>query len=456
MSADDLDDVWGDDEDEDESEDEADGELTYSVTEFLDEVQGVLTRELRGAWVQGEIADFKPTRSGHTYFSLIEEDDEGRRCVLNVNYWRGKQAQLTPKLARYGLVLADGLQVRLRCTPNIYKVRGSFSVSLDDIDPRHSLGELLGKRDALLRKLREEGVFDLNRQLEFPRVPLHIALVTSRGTAAHADVMKTFIQSQIGFRIFEYDVRVQGDEAPEMVAGAIRAASLRDDIDVVMVVRGGGAKNELATFDDERIAVAIARCAHPVVTGIGHEIDLSVADEVAYEHHKTPTFCAVALIRRVEEYLAEVNETWSRIAREATDSLDIALAELDTTSASLRSAVLGALGASERRMAVNVEKLRRAGARRLEQATALLDTHAARVRLLDPQTMLGRGWSITTDASGRAVRDVARLTTGDVLTTRVANGTVTSTVTQTTEGTSTESNAELNAGSSEEQRANRV
>jgi exodeoxyribonuclease VII large subunit len=231
---------------------------------------------------------------------------------------------------------------------------------------------------------------------------------------------------------------------------------LRDDIDVVMVVRGGGAKNELATFDDERIAVAIARCAHPVVTGIGHEIDLSVADEVAYEHHKTPTFCAVALIRRVEEYLAEVNETWSRIAREATDSLDIALAELDTTSASLRSAVLGALGASERRMAVNVEKLRRAGARRLEQATALLDTHAARVRLLDPQTMLGRGWSITTDASGRAVRDVARLTTGDVLTTRVANGTVTSTVTQTTEGTSTESNAELNAGSSEEQRANRV
>lgn len=434
MSADDLDDVW-DDEDEDESEDEVDGELTYSVTEFLDEVQGVLTRELRGAWVQGEIADFKPTRSGHTYFSLIEEDDEGRRCVLNVNYWRGKQAQLTPKLARHGLVLADGLQVRLRCTPNIYKVRGSFSVSLDDIDPRHSLGELLGKRDALLRKLREEGLFDLNRQLELPRVPLRIALVTSRGTAAHADVMKTFIQSQLGFSIFECDVRVQGDEAAEMVADAVRAASMRKDIDVVMIVRGGGAKNELATFDDERIAVAIARCAHPVVTGIGHEIDLSVADEVAFEHHKTPTFCAVALIRRVEEFLAEVNEAWTRIAREANDSLDLALAELDTTSASLRSAVLGALGSSERRMAVNVDRLRRSGARRLEQATALVDTHAARVRLLDPQTMLGRGWSITTDASGRAVRDAARLKVGDSLTTRVANGTVTSTVTGTSDAT---------------------
>ena len=140
MCAADLDDVWDDDEDDDDvdghggAHDEPEGELTYSVTEYLDEVQGVLTRELRGAWVQGEIADFKPTRSGHTYFSLIEEDDEGRRCVLNVNYWRGKQAQLTPKLARHGLVLADGLQVRLRCTPNIYKVRGSFSESLDDID----------------------------------------------------------------------------------------------------------------------------------------------------------------------------------------------------------------------------------------------------------------------------------------------------------------------------------
>ena len=116
MCAADLDDVWADEEEDDDADDGADGELTYSVTEYLDEVQGVLTRELRGAWVQGEIADFKPTRSGHTYFSLIEEDDEGRRCVLNVNYWRGKQAQLTPKLARHGLVLADGLQVRLRCT----------------------------------------------------------------------------------------------------------------------------------------------------------------------------------------------------------------------------------------------------------------------------------------------------------------------------------------------------
>jgi exodeoxyribonuclease VII large subunit len=428
MSADDLDDVWDDEDEDDDADEEADGELTYSVTEYLDEVQGVLTRELRGAWVQGEIADFKPTRSGHTYFSLIEEDDEGRRCVLNVNYWRGKQAQLTPKLTRHGLVLADGLQVRLRCTPNIYKVRGSFSVSLDDIDPRHSLGELLGKRDALLRKLREEGLFDLNRQLELRRVPMRIALVTSRGTAAHADVMKTFIQSQLGFRIFEYDVRVQGDEAAQMVADAVRTASLRDDIDVVMIVRGGGAKNELATFDDERIAVAIARCAHPVITGIGHEIDLSVADEVAHEHHKTPTFCAVALIRRVEEFLVEVDEAWTRIAREANDSLDLALAELDTTSTSLRSVVLGALGASERRMAVNVNRLKRAGSHRLEQAAALIDTHAARVRLLDPQTMLGRGWSITTDASGRAVRDVAALRAGDVLTTRVATGTVTSTV----------------------------
>ncbi|NDG77524.1 MAG: hypothetical protein EBX51_06885 [Acidimicrobiia bacterium] len=142
-----------------------------------------------------------------------------------------------------------------------------------------------------------------------------LAVITSVGTAANEDVMKTLAESRFGFQIAEYDVRVQGPEAPGMIANALQHASRRDDLDAVLLIRGGGAKNELAIFDDEGIALAIARCRHPVLTGIGHETDRTIADEVAFSGFKTPTACA----KFVVEYQTEIaiDRVYLRLARDA-------------------------------------------------------------------------------------------------------------------------------------------
>jgi exodeoxyribonuclease VII large subunit len=292
---------------------------TYTVRELADAIKQVLQRGFRdGVWVRGEIEGLQQ-RNGHTYFTLAERGDEGSAAVpvalfANIAY------RLRAMLARHRLTLRDGLAVRIHGQVDFYAASGRLSLLMDGLDPTFTLGQLAADRDQLLRRLVAEGLLDLNRRRPLPVAPLRIGLVTSRNSAAWHDVLTELQRSGYAFHIVHADVRVQGQGAEAQVAAGI-AAVAAPPVDVVLVVRGGGARSDLATFDDERIARAIAACPVPVLTGLGHEIDRSVADEVAHTAMKTPTACAAFVVTLVQQADQRAEYAWAAIVARSRDRL---------------------------------------------------------------------------------------------------------------------------------------
>ena len=212
--------------------------------------------------------------------------------------------------------MADGTEVRIRARVTWYDRGGRLQLQMSDIDPAFTLGRLAADRDRLLRTLEGEGLLTRQALLPRPVLPLRLGLVTSRGSAAEHDVLDELRRSGIGFSVITADVRVQGAHAPRSVAWGLRAVAARG-VDAVLLVRGGGATTDLAAFDGETIARAVATLDVPVLTGIGHEIDRSVADEVAHATYKTPTACAQAVVADVRAVEADTDDTWRRIVAAA-------------------------------------------------------------------------------------------------------------------------------------------
>jgi exodeoxyribonuclease VII large subunit len=276
--------------------------------------------------------------------------------------------------------------------------------------------------------------------------------VTSSGSAAEADFVHELGRSGFAFDLVRIDARVQGLDAPLEVVAGIRDA-VAAGVDVIALVRGGGAKTDLQAFDDERVARAIALCPVPVLTGIGHEVDRSVADEVAHRAEKTPTACAQALVALVAAFDGALHGLWTAISeqaqrgvadhdrqvegiaartgRAATAGLRTAGHRLDGHADRVRLAALGHLRDAERGAADQARRLRHRAPRALTEAERAISSVDARVRAHDPERTLARGWSITRRADGTVVRSPADVGVGDELRTLVRDGELRSTVVPT-------------------------
>lgn len=448
---------------------------SYSVGELLDVVDAVLEEHLRSpVWVQGEIAGLRRGRNGHVYFDLVDRADDGRvQALLPVVLWASTGDLVNAHLRRVGSIrMDDGVRIRVSGSVDLYRARGTVQLHMTGIDPTYTLGLLAGERERVLNALRAEGLLERNRALSLPAVPDRVGLVTAAGSAAEADFLRTLAESGYRWRVVQVDARVQGNGSERDVAAALRTLARRD-VDVIAVVRGGGARTDLATFDTELVARTIAGLAVPVVTGIGHETDRSVADEVAHTAHRTPTACAGALVESVGASVRRVESAWGALVAVADRRLAAGRVELgraaratahatrtrlaveahrhDARGAELRRrAPAAALTASARveRLAGRVDggarahlrgheqalgasaaRLSVAAPRALRRSSATLDATAARVAALDPARALARGWSITRAADGTVVRRAADLGPGDVLRTTLAEGAVTSVVT---------------------------
>lgn len=389
-----------------------------SVSELINAINAVLTRQFRDVWVYGEVGKVSLPSSGHVYFDLVEDND-GEKHVISVKLWRGVRQRLMPKMQQHDMDIVSGIKVRIRGTPDVYGASGQFGFKMSDIDPRFTLGDLAAQRDEIIAKLKLEGLYDRNRHLALPLVPLSIGVVTSKGSAAHADFLKTLEESNIGFTVTLCDVRVQGDGSAEQVAAAITLLGSQPLVDVVAVIRGGGSRTDLATFDNEIVARAVATCKAPVFTGIGHDVDKSIADEVAFSWNKTPTACAVAIVERVNEFVRQVDSAAQRIA----------------------NVVLAALANSERRVANAVGRLRTLRLTVLDAAKSRIDLLATEIAGFDPVVLMRRGWSITYNADGKVLKSVKQAKRGEGLTTRVADGAIVSTVVGSTPSKFNEENA---------------
>jgi exodeoxyribonuclease VII large subunit len=420
---------------------------TYTVGELAVAINEQLRRGFDdGVWVRGEIDGLR--NSGpHTYFALVEHGDAGK-AVLNVSLFAPMKRNLTPLLKKNRLELTNGMKVRIFGQLDYYAPNGRLGLKMAGIDPRFTLGELSQARDQVVRRLVATGLFDANRRHALSPVPLRVGVVTSVGTAAWHDFHDELDRSALGFHLSVCDTRVQGEWAVASVAAAIRTLTARRDLDAVVVIRGGGARNELATFDAEPIALAIATSPLPVLTGLGHEVDRSVADEVAHTSLKTPTACAGALIERVATYREQTEQRWSAIAETASRDLVTARSRLSDRAHRVARNTHAAVERADERLTTRVGRLRLAPAQQLRHSAAGVDRRAesvvggpprqldrelqrldqidARLALLDPANLLRRGWSITRTADGEVVRSASAVESGSVITTQLVNGTLTS------------------------------
>jgi len=427
-----LDDDFDDDEFEDErvdGENEASADRTLSVSEFIKSVNRVLSREFSpGVWVQGEVVKWRVV-GRNAYCQLVENKNGKSVGTLDLSFFNDNLMRVNNKLREHRVAMEDGIKVRVYGKPNVWDAAGKFSLVVTSIDPRFTLGDMQATRDELVKKLKSAGLYDENRNREFPDLPLRIGVITSMGTAAWHDIHSRFEASGLPFQLRVANVRVQGDVAVPQIVDALWALGARDDIDVIMMVRGGGSKTDLACFDAEAIAVAIAQSPLPVVTGLGHEIDVSIADEVAHAHYTTPTACAAALIDRVQAMVDAAESGWQSIARHTRGLLDVAEARLRERAGGIRTMAVGAVERANTRLALVTQQIVTRPGAILSSAERNLSVFDARTRLLDPVNTMARGWSITRAADGSTLRSTKQVKEGETLVTTVADGTITSTVT---------------------------
>jgi exodeoxyribonuclease VII large subunit len=424
---------------------------TYSVGELAEAINDALRRGFSdGVWVRGEITGWSD-RGQHAYFTLV--DDDGTKAALNVQFFANARMRLRPMLQKHRLRLADGMKVRVFGYLDYYAPNGRIGLKMTGIDPKYTLGDIAQSRDEVIRRLVADGLLDANKRRPLSPIPLRVGVVASVGTAAWHDFHDELHRSALGFSLTVIDTRVQGELAEEMVAAAIVTLSRRVDLDALVVIRGGGARNELAVFDAERIARAIASSPVPVLTGLGHEVDRSVADEVAHTTLKTPTACAGELIARAARYSADTEAVFASILRESNHALAAATTGLSETAhriarrthaaveraderlgvrvATLATAAAACLARSDQRLLETRERILTRADTIIERSNSRLDIVAARVAGLDPAVQLARGWSITRDATGRVVRSVDDVSPDEPVTIAVADGLITSTVTNT-------------------------
>ena len=298
-------------------------QLYQELTAYLDQGWG----RARQVWVYGEVQKLSDHRSGHCYVDLVDPSATGRDVpTLKAKCWRSTWGPVKASLRAAGVRLTEGTVARVRGYVDLYAPRGELGFIITAIDVEAlqlaALGEHARRRLELLRALEAEGLLEANRSVSMPSVPVRVGLVASKGTEGYNDFLGMLDASGIAFHVRHARVAVQGATAARELAGGIMTLAERG-CDVICVVRGGGSQTDLSPFDDERVARAIATSPVPVLTGVGHAGDVSVADLVAHEAHRTPTACAEALVGVVRAWYAEhVAAPAQRVADAASAVVD--------------------------------------------------------------------------------------------------------------------------------------
>jgi exodeoxyribonuclease VII large subunit len=296
-------------------------EPTYTVSALCDEVRAFLGEAFSSLWVAGEVQRFRESQRGHVYFELVEKDASDGVCgKLEAVVWARDWQRVRRALAATGQRIEEGMAIRCRGGIDFYGVGGRLQLVVREVDPVFTLGMLERRRRETLAALEAAGLLDLNRALALPEPPLSIALVTSHGSAAYHDFLATLGESGYGFRVLSIHASVQGQRAEREIVSALALAG-RSGVDCVVLVRGGGARSDLAVFDSRGVAEAVARSPLPVLTGLGHEIDEAIADRVAHLALKTPTKVAELLVERVARCDRAAAGLAAELARAARERL---------------------------------------------------------------------------------------------------------------------------------------
>ena len=411
---------------------------TDDVVHEVGEFYQLLTSQLESAfgrrhphWVRGEIA--KVYEKSHMYVDLVDAgstSSDAKRPVLNAHCWATQWAPLKRKLASEGVTLTPGVIVNFFGYVDVYAPQGKIGFTISQIDVQGLLGDVARRRQELIARLVTEGLLDANKKVLVTPVPLRVGLVASPGTEGYSDFTGQLSNSGYGFAVVLVKTAVQGEAAPPQIVSAIQSLDAHG-VDIICLVRGGGSKGDLAAFDDERVARAIAACATPVFTGIGHTGDESVADLVAHTRAITPTKLGEEIVALVDEWHRRHVRAPAQKVLDATNGL---LDEATEYVAERRRTMIFAvrdrlrseqrhLGATRSQLLVHSRHLLSTTGQALASTRQLLGAY-------DPSRRLAQGWSIVTGSDGVVVRSLADVTIGESVRVLVSDGAFDSTVSE--------------------------
>lgn len=416
-------------------------------------VKDVLESEMPDEyWVEAELSECRESK-GHCYMELIQKDERSATPIAKASAkcWVSKWMLIRPYFERTtGQRLHAGMKVLLKVYPQFHEAYG-FSWIVTDIDPTYTLGDMARKRQEIIRQLKEEGVFDLQKELQLPLFCQNIAVISSETAAGYGDFCNQLTDNPYGFLFHTqlFPAIMQGDGVEQSVINALEEifdvqSSQSDMFDCVVIIRGGGATSDMSGFDTLALAENVANFPIPIITGIGHERDESILDMVSYLRVKTPTAAAAFLIEHLKEVRDSIEDLQNRMihcAQQKLSALNSNLsaiadviprlfsivktrqeARLDSLFSSLLSSIQQTILAQKSNLATFEQRIPMLIVdRRLTAEYHRLEMLEEKIKSLDPALLLRRGYSITL-FKGKAVRDPLGLKKGDEIETRIEKG----------------------------------
>ena len=377
-------------------------------------------------WIQAELSDVRTNTTGHCYLEFVQKDSRSNSLVAKARgtIWNNIYRLLKPYFEETtGQPFTSGIKVLVKVTVQFHELYG-YSLTVLDIDPTYTLGDMARRRREILLQLEEEGVLTLNKELEMPVLPQRIAVISSATAAGYGDFCHQLQHNPGGFFFYTelFPALMQGNQVEESILAALDCINARmDDFDVVVIIRGGGATSDLSGFDTYLLAAACAQFPLPIITGIGHERDDTVLDSVAHIRVKTPTAAAELLIHRVTEVADHLEELSVRIQQGAYAMLDQEWRRLETLQTRIPNLVNRKLADARFSLLTVKKDLSQVAMSLLARQRHRLELLQQRIADASPEKLLSRGYSITLK-DGKAVTDASSLESGDRLVTRFAKG----------------------------------
>lgn len=383
-------------------------------------------------WIQAELSDVRSNATGHCYLEFIQKDPRNQNLLAKARgmIWNHVYRLIRPYFEEStGQAFSSGIKVQVKVSVQFHELYG-YSLTVLDIDPTYTVGDLIRKRREILHCLEEEGVLTLNKELRLPTLPQRVAVISSSTAAGYGDFCRQLLDNDLGFSfsIELFQAYMQGSQVEESVLKALDRINKRvHEFDVVVIIRGGGSTSDLSGFDTYLLAAACAQFPLPIITGIGHERDDTVIDMVAHTRVKTPTAAAELLI----SYLSRADEQLKRLSQQFVDGIYNLVAferrRLEERVSRLPMVVTKRLS-NERLVLLALKKdLRQMAHRNLMFGHHRLELYKQKMADASPQRMLERGYSLTLK-DGKVLTDATAVQSGDRLITRVKGGEITSIV----------------------------
>ena len=402
-------------------------ERTFTLLELNHMVRETIERQMDGKyWVEAELSDQHDRN--HCYMELVENDPFGptplakARAVCWANRWTALRSKFERQTQQQ---LRPGIKVRMMVTPTFHEAYG-FAYQVSDIDPDYTLGDIVRKRMEIIRQLKEAGIFDLQRELVLPRFAQRIAVISSAQAAGYGDFCHQIDDNSYGLSFSHelFAAIMQGEQVEQSVIAALDRINARiGEFDVVVIIRGGGATTDMSGFDTLALAENVANFPLPIITGIGHDRDECILDMVSYMRVKTPTAAAAFLIDHLSEVYTALVSARERIGRIAERHLAYEKMRLKQLADRIPTLFALTRERQTKRIDALAHRLDSAATQRLERERHRLQLVAQRAQAQDPIHILRRGYSITLH-NGHALRSGDELADGDIIETRLEQGTL--------------------------------